>query len=306
MAPPESGGQHWERRGVRRLRLAIVGFGRLGRACGAALAVAADLELVGVVRRGSAALPAAFARATVAGHIRDLEHVDAALLCVPAAHTTGVACELLQGRVPIVECAQLGALARAEHYAAIENAARHRRVQAMIGCGWDPGALPLLSRLFEVLIPHGSAVLGKHPGKSLHHSAAVEEIPGVKEALTGELRDADGKLRRYVYFQLANGASVEHVRRSIESDPLFAGEETEVFEMAELKSLEASSGLVMERRGFATAGEHQSLSLDARFDVWTFAARVMLDAARALPELPPGAHRYSLRCSDPTGAGQRT
>ena len=176
----------------------------------------------------------------------------------------------------------------------------------MIGCGWDPGALPLLNRLFEVLIPRGSTVLGRHPGKSLHHTAAVEEIPGVKEALTGELRDASGKLRRYVYFQLANGANAEEVRRSIESDPLFAGEETEVFEMADLASLEASSGLVIERRSLATAGEHQSLSLDARFDVWTFAARVMLDAARAVPELPPGAHRYGLRCSDATGASQRT
>jgi diaminopimelate dehydrogenase len=306
MAPPGNGGEHWECPGVRRLRLAIVGFGRLGSACGAALAAAADLELGGVVRRGSAALPAAFAHATVAGHMRDLEHVDAALLCVPAEHTTGVACELLQGRMPIVECAQLGALARVEHYAAIEGAARHHRVQAMIGCGWDPGALPLLNRLFEVLIPRGSTVLGRHPGKSLHHTAAVEEIPGVKEALTGELRDASGKLRRYVYFQLANGANAEEVRRSIESDPLFAGEETEVFEMADLASLEASSGLVIERRSLATAGEHQSLSLDARFDVWTFAARVMLDAARAVPELPPGAHRYGLRCSDATGASQRT
>jgi diaminopimelate dehydrogenase len=258
------------------------------------------------VRRGAAALPASFASATAVGHMRDLAHVDAALLCVPAEHTTEVPCELLQGRMPIVECAQLGALARAEHYAAIESVARHRRVQAMIGCGWDPGALRLLNRLFEVLIPHGSTVLGRHPGKSLHHAAAVEEIPGVEEALTGELRDANGKLRRHVYFQLANGANAEEVRRSIESDPLFAGEETEVFEMADLKSLEASGGLVIERRGLATAGGHQSLSLDARFDVWTFAARMMLDAARALPELPPGAHRYSFRCSDPAGAGQRT
>ena len=113
---------------MRRLRLAIIGFGRLGRACGAALAVAADLKLAAVVRRGSVALPSAFAHATVAGHMRDLEHVDAALLCVPAEHTTGVACELLQGRMPIVECAQLGALARVEHYAAIEGAACHHRV----------------------------------------------------------------------------------------------------------------------------------------------------------------------------------
>jgi diaminopimelate dehydrogenase len=287
---------------VRSLRIAIVGFGRLGRACAAAVAAAADIELVGVVRRGGAALPAAFAHAAVAEHVRALAQVDVALLCVRAEQTTGVACQLLQGRMPVVECAQLGAVAQAEHYAAIDSAARHHRVPAMVGAGWDPGALPLLHRLFEVLIPHGSTVLTRHPGKSLHHAAAVEEITGVKEALAGELRDANGKLRRYVYFELANGADAEGVRRAIESDPLFAGEETEVFEMADLAPLEASSGLVIERRGTAAAGEHQSLSLDARFDVWTFAARVMLDAARAVPAQRPGAHRYGPRCSDVAGA----
>lgn len=144
-------------------------------------------------------------------------------------------------------------------------------------------------------------MLTRHPGKSLHHTAAVEEIPGVKEALTGELRDANGKLRRYVYFELVDGADADDVRRAIASDPLFAGEETDIFEMADLTSLEAAGGLVIERRSVAV-GEHQSLSLDARFDVWTFAARVMLDAARAVPAQRPGAHPYGLLCSDAAGA----
>ena len=45
----------------------------------------------------------------------------------------------------------------------------------------------------------------------------------------------------------------------------------------------------------AEAGAHPSLLREARFDVPTFAARVMLDAARRLSQLGPGAHRYSLR-----------
>jgi diaminopimelate dehydrogenase len=287
---------------VKRLRLAIVGFGRLGRACAADLMGASDLELAGVVRRESAALPAPFSHARVAGHARDLEHVDVALLCVPTEQTTGAACELLQGSMPIVECAQLGAGAQAEHYAAIDHVARHHRVSAMVGAGWDPGVLPLLQRLFEVLIPRGRTALARHPGMSLHHSAAVEDIPGVKEALTGELHDANGRLRRYVYFEPGKGANAEAVRRTIEADPLFAGEQTEVFEVPDLTQLESQSGLVIERRGIARAGEHQSLSLDARFEVWTFAARVMLDAARAVPAQRPGAHRYGLGCSDSAGA----
>jgi diaminopimelate dehydrogenase len=52
--------------------------------------------------------------------------------------------------------------------------------------------------------------------------------------------------------------------------------------------------VLLERRGTARSGAHQNLLLEARFHVPTFAARVMLDAARRLPYLRPGAHRYSI------------
>jgi diaminopimelate dehydrogenase len=279
---------------VRRLQIAIVGFGRLGRACAAAVADAPDLALAGVVRRQLAPLPAPFAATRVAQHVRDLESVDVALLCVPANDTAAVATALLQGGLPVVECAQLGERARSEHYSLLDSVARRHRVRAAVGAGWDPGALPLLQRLFEVLIPRGHTQIGKHPGMTLHHSAALEDIPGVIEALSGEWPDEQGKPKRYVYVQLAEGADAQRVRAAILSDPLFAEEATEVLPMADLAALEAPEGLVLERRATPRAGEHQSLTLDARFDAAVFAARVMIDAARALPFLYPGAHPYWL------------
>jgi len=279
---------------VRRLRLAIVGFGRLGRACAAAVEEAPDLALAGVVRRHPAPLPAPFAAVRVAQHVRDLESVDAALLCVPANDTAAVATGLLQGGLPVVECAQLGERARSEHYSLLDSVARRHRVRAVVGAGWDPGALPLLQRLFEVLIPRGHTQIGKHPGMTLHHSAALEDIPGVTEALSGQWPDAEGKPKRYVYVQLAEGADAQRVQAAILSDPVFAGEATEVLQMADLATLEAPEGLVVERRAAPKVGEHQSLTLDARFEAAAFAARVMSDAARALPFLSPGAHPYAL------------
>lgn len=280
---------------MKRLRIAIVGFGRLGRACAAAILDASDLELAGVVRHTSTALPTPFAHAPVAGHIRDLENIEVALVCVPAQETAGVALELLQGRMPIVECSQLADHARAAHYEAIQTAAHRHRVPAIVGAGWDPGALPLLQRLFEVLIPHGRTSLTRHPGIVLHHSPAIEDLAGVEEALIGEFRDADDKQRRYVYLRLASHADEQAVKQAIKADPVLADEATEVFALPDLRSLEASSGLVIERRGgAASAVEHPSLSLDARFDVWNFAGRVMVDAARAIAYLKPGAQRYAL------------
>jgi len=278
-----------------RLRLAIVGFGRLGRACARVIADATDIDLVGVVRHEPAGAAGAFAHVAAVGHIRDLGRVDAALVCVPTEQGLAVASELLQERVPIVECARIEGHAQKEHYQALDAAAHRHRVPAIVGAGWEPGALPSLQRLFEVLIPRGHTLLTRHPGIALHHSAALDDTPGVKEALTGELRDARRGLRRYVYVELRENASLDAVRRSIESDPLFAAESMEIFAVPDLAALEAPSGVVIERRSETTvAGERPSLTLDARLDAWSFAARVMCDAAAAIPCLSHGAHRYGV------------
>jgi hypothetical protein len=52
-----------------RLRVAIIGFGRLRRAVAQGLEDCAELELAGIVRRGD--------------HVRDLRAPDVALLCAP-------------------------------------------------------------------------------------------------------------------------------------------------------------------------------------------------------------------------------
>lgn len=285
---------------MRRIRLAIIGFGRLGRACAVALRDSHDLELAGVVMRSPAtgALPHPFGQVSVAGHVRELKGVEAALVCVPAEQVLDVARELLQQHLPVIECAILEGRALEAHYAALGVVARHHRVPAVVGAGWNPGALPLVRRLFEVLIPHGRNETGAHPGLSLHHTAAVERVPGVRAALACESRAADGRLQRYLYLQLDKGARLEKVEAAIRADPLYAGEETLVFPVEDLAAFDAAgSGIVLERRGTGgtgDAGSHQSLLLEARFDVATFAARIMLDAARRLSRLKAGAHPYSL------------
>ena len=244
------------------------------------------MALVGVVRRPEntlTPLPTPFTAVPVVAHVREIERVDAVLICVPAERVLGVAAELLQARIPIVECAQLEGHALEKHYEEIHRLAQNHRTRAMVGAGWKPGALSLYERLFEVLIPKGHTKITHRPGLSLHHTAAVESLPGVKEALCTELKGPDGKLRRYVYVELHKSVELEEIASRIRSDPLFAGEETLVFPADDLTSLEEEHGLVMERVGSPDQRPHQSLLLEARFDVAAFTARVMLDAARSLP-----------------------
>lgn len=282
----------------KRLRLAIIGFGKLGLACATGIRESPDLELAGVVRRPETAgkpLPEAFRDVRSVSHISELERIDAALICVPTDCVPGVARELLQGKFPIVECASLEDDRFTAHREEIDRLAAHHRVPAMLGAGWAPGVVGRLQRLFEILIPKGQTTLINRPGISLHHTTAAQGVEGVKGALCSELRTAEGELQRYVYVELGKGADFEQVRLAIESDPLFLGETARVFEVESIAALEEEGhGILIERRGMAGAGLHDSLLLEARFDVATFAARIMLDAARHLPQCRAGAHVYSL------------
>ncbi len=286
-----------------KLNIAVIGFGRVGRACARALRNTDYLALAGVVRRSTSPikLPDPLGEIPVVTHIRDLQRVDVALICVPADVVLGVARELLQAEIPIVECAVLEGHALERHYDAIGNTARHHSTRAIVGAGWNPGMLPLFERAFTILIPDGHTKRTSRPGASLHHTEIVESIEGIKGALSTEMRDVQGQLTHYVYVELVKDAkdsgslSLDMVEDALAADPLFVGEQTHVFEVESIAALEEEGrGILLERTGAERTGAHATLLLEGRFDVPTFAARVMLDAAKRIPGLKPGAHRYSL------------
>lgn len=281
-----------------RLQVAVVGPGKLGRACALALLDDPELVLAGVVER--AGFPG-FLRGRLQNtvrvtHIRDLPEVDLALVCVPPLEVGAVAHDLLQSRIPMVECARLEGGALKAHYQALEEQAHRYRATVVYGAGWNPGVLPLMNSAFHVLIPQGRSVAHRHPAIQMHHSVSVGHLPGVKQALEGEFSGPDGQSVRYVYVELMPGAAWESVRSLIESDPLFAGESTRIFQMDGLSAMAAQErqGMVLERLESTDAGHHASLLLEARFDVHQFAARAMVDAARRLKSLKTGAHPYTL------------
>lgn len=280
------------------LQVAVVGPGRLGRACALALLDEPNLTLAGVVERPGfpGYLQGRLQHTTRVTHIRDLPVVDMALVCVPPLEVGAVTHDLLQSRIPLVECARLEGVALQAHYSRLEEQAHRYRTTAVYGAGWNPGLLPLMNSAFHLLIPRGRTVAHRHPGVQMHHSLWVSQLPGVKQALEGEFTGPDDRPVRYVYVELAPGASWEAVRTQIQSDPMFAGETVQIFQMDGLNAMAAQEGqgLVLERLETADAGHHAGLLLEARFDVHQFAARAMVDAARGLKSLKHGAHSYSL------------
>ena len=279
---------------MKRLCLAIVGFGRLGQACAMAIHESEDLALAGLVRRPEKArspLPDQFADVPVVSHPSELGEVNAVLICLPTERVRETATDLLQHHTPIVEAAAFNIGLRQAHWSAIDRLALRRGVAAVVGAGWDPGAHALFENLFTVLCPKGNTATRDRPGVSLHHTLAARAFPGVRDALCADFRGLDGRTQRYVYAEFSPDADVELATRSIQNDPLFLDQETVVLPVDSVATLEEEGhGVVIERWGRASGKDHQRFLLEGRFDRVAIAGQMMAAAARALPMLRPGAH----------------
>ncbi len=274
---------------MKKRQIAVIGLGRLGHRCAELLLDDPTLTLAGVVRRTPAPLDW-LGDLPVVGHFTELKQVDAALLCGPADSIQGQARELLQHRIPLVECARLHGDAFIAHHEEMQRMAHLYRATAIVGAGSDPGILSLFRSQFALLLPHGHTRSSLHAGTSLHHSLAAEGIEGVRKALALEQKSQDGTLQRYVYVELEPGADAAAVEQAIRRDPLYLDEETLVFPVDSVAELEAERGLLLERHAATSNSSHAALLLEARFDEIELAARMMLAGARALPLLQHGAH----------------
>lgn len=278
------------------LSVAVVGFGRVGKICADLLLDSQDLALGAVVRRLDSLaqpLPEPFGAIPAVSHATQVQTVAAALLCVPLPQVLDAAHECVQHAIPIVESSVLHGEAFQAHREELHRLALRHKVPVIVGAGWDPGALSFVRSLFALLAPDGSNETSHRVGVNLHHTAMARQVAGVKEALCTEQRGADGRRQRYVYVELEQGIDAELVSEAIRADPLFLGDETLVFPVADIAALEQEGrGVLLERRGAPGRLGHQQFLLEARFDEALLTAHMMLAAARSLPYLKPGAHSF--------------
>lgn len=275
------------RKTAEKLRVAIIGYGRIGTACVDALKYEEGVQLAGVVLRpGSAPAPSP-SGITFAPHVSELGKVDAALVCVPTTEVLSVAHDLLQHRIAVIECATLHGDEFEAHRGELDRLASNFETPAIAGAGWDPGAVGIFRALFALLIPHGETETTWRTSAALHHVPFY--LPGVRKALMTELPRQGGGKQRYLYVELEKGVRLEEVAKAAAADPLFAGEETVVIPSADLAEIEEGRGMLLERKG--SGASHGTLLLEGRYDEAAMAAQMMVASLRALPGMRSGGAR---------------
>ncbi len=269
------------------IRVAVVGYGNIGRYAIDAINAAEDMTLAGIVRRDKhAAVP----DNTVTDTIEDLGHVDVALVCTPTRTVEETALKLLKKGIHTVDSFDIHQQIGTLRHNLGEAAKAHGSV-AIVSSGWDPGSDSVVRTLFSAMAPQGITYTNFGPGMSMGHSVAVRAIEGVADAMALTIPLGTGLHRRMVYVALEPGASLKDVSEAIHKDPYFAGDKTHVAAVDELASLlDYGHGVSMTRKGVSSQPHNQLFEFSMRINNPALTAQVMTAAARAAMKQPPGAY----------------
>ena len=166
------------------MKLAIYGYGNIGRGAECAIAQNPDAELVGVFTRRAPGqvktLTGApvFAASELDARAND---IDVLIICGGSATDLPEMTPALAKKVNVVDSFDTHARIP-EHFANVDAAAKASGHVALISGGWDPGMFSLARLYGSVILPEGRDYTFWGRGVSQGHSDAVRRIEGVADA----------------------------------------------------------------------------------------------------------------------------
>lgn len=293
------------------MKIAIYGYGNLGRGVEAAMRQNPDVELMGVfTRRDPASLQTVtgvpvYPAETVLDYTAD---IDVMILCGGSATDLPVMTPSLAEHFNVVDSFDTHAKIP-EHFDNVDRAAFSSAHTALISAGWDPGLFSLARLYMNSVLPEGKDYTFWGRGVSQGHSDAIRRIAGVKDARqytvpvpealervrSGENPDLSTRQKhtRECFVVAEEGADLKRIEREIREMPnYFADYDTTVTFISEeeLKKNHAElphGGTVIRSGATGEGGKYKhmmefSLKLDSNPQ---FTASVLVACARAVARM---------------------
>lgn len=293
------------------MKIAIYGYGNLGKGVECAVHNAPDAELVGVFTRRAPETVKTLTGATVY-KAEDLPgfkgQIDVVIICGGSATDLPKMTPALAEDFCVVDSFDTHAKIP-EHFENVDKAAKAGGTVAVISAGWDPGMFSVNRLYASAILPNGSDYTFWGRGVSQGHSDAIRRIEGVVDArqYTVPVEEALQQVRsganpvlttrqkhtRECFVVAEEGADLERIRAEIVNMPnYFADYDTTVtfVTLEELRrdhSALPHGGRVIRtgKTGLNLENNHcieYSLQLDSNPE---FTASVLLACARAAAKL---------------------
>lgn len=251
-------------------KVAIIGYGNIGRAVEQALQVADDMELVGIYH-----------------HNDDLNAVqaDVAVLCTPTREVPCFAEKLLARGICTVDSFDIHTQIVELRRRLMPQAKEHKAV-SIIAAGWDPGSDSMVRALLQAIAPKGLTYTNFGPGRSMGHTVAAKAIAGVKDALSMTIPLGSGVHRRMVYVVLEDGADFATVEKNLLADDYFAHDETHVVQVNAIDELNnVAHGVNLVRSGVSGTTHNQRFEFNMEINNPALTGQVLVACARAAHRL---------------------
>lgn len=166
------------------MKVAIAGYGNIGRGVEAAVTQAPDMELAGVFTRRDPASIKTVTGAPVYSYDEMAgmkDDIDVVIICAGSATDLPWMTPELAGMFNVIDSFDNHANIP-EHYANVDKAAKVAGKIGVISCGWDPGYFSLARIYAEAALPNGDSYTFWGRGVSQGHSDAIRRIEGVSDA----------------------------------------------------------------------------------------------------------------------------
>lgn len=273
------------------IRVAIVGYGNIGRYAIEAVEAAPDMEVAGIVRRnGAANKPAELAAYDVVADIQELNDVDVAILAAPTRNIEEMAKKILALGINTVDSFDIHSQI-VPLRASLSEAAKANNAVSIISAGWDPGSDSVVRALLQAVAPKGLTYTNFGPGMSMGHTVAVKAIDGVKAALSMTIPTGQGIHRRMVYIELEEGYAFDKVAAAIKADAYFVNDETHVIQVACVDDvIDMGHGVNLVRKGVSGKTQNQLFEFNMKINNPALTGQVLACAARATMRQRPSCY----------------
>lgn len=260
---------------TKKISVAIIGYGNIGKAVEEAISTAPDMTLSGIYH-----------------HNDDLSQIqaDVALLCTPTREVPVFAEKLLKMGICTVDSFDIHGQIYDLRQRLTPIAQEHKAV-SIIASGWDPGSDSVVRALLQAIAPGGITYTNFGPGRSMGHTVAAKAIPGVKNALSMTIPLGTGIHRRMVYVELEEGADFNTVEKLLLADDYFAHDETHVIPVPSIDSLNnVAHGVNLVRSGVSGTTHNQHFEFNMTINNPALTGQVMIACARAAHRMKDRQH----------------
>ncbi len=167
-----------------KIRVAIAGYGNLGRGVECAVNAASDMELCALFTRRDPESVKTVSGVPVYSMEKALEmkdEIDVLVLCGGSANDLPTQTPELAKSFNVIDSFDTHAKIP-EHFANVDASAKESGKIAIISVGWDPGMFSLNRLYGQAILPEGNDYTFWGKGVSQGHSDAIRRIDGVLDA----------------------------------------------------------------------------------------------------------------------------